>query len=80
MATRTTEDEKEFDLIRDLKEAIRGSGVSIAKLSRQCDMNTAQLYRFMDGTRGLNIQAIDKICRTLRLRLRTDEPKKVKGK
>jgi DNA-binding phage protein len=78
MATRTNEDEKEFDLIRDLKEAIRGSGVSIAKLSRQCDMNTAQLYRFMDGTRGLNIQAIDKICRTLRLRL-TQEPKR-KGK
>src|SRR5688572_14617249 len=62
-------DEKEFNLFDDLRAAIRGSGLSVSKLSRMCDLNPAQIFRFLSGDSGLNTTSIDKICRALKLRL-----------
>jgi DNA-binding phage protein len=72
----TNEGEAEFNLFEDLKRAIRKSGVSVSKLSRMCDLNPAQIFRFLSGERGLNTTSIDKICRALRLRLTAEKPPK----
>jgi hypothetical protein len=65
---------KELDLVGDLKKAIRSSGQSLTQLGRVCNVNPAQLSRFMRGERGLTLRAAGRICEALRLRLTSEGP------
>jgi transcriptional regulator with XRE-family HTH domain len=52
-----------------LKDQIRAAGQTLNQLSKASGVAPSQLYRFMNGERSLTGDAIDKICRTLRLQL-----------
>jgi DNA-binding phage protein len=60
---------EEKGLIAQLKEAIRSSDKTLYQIGKESTVGPEQLYRFMSGKRGLNISAVEKLCRALRLKL-----------
>lgn len=57
-------------VIVQLRDEIRDSGQSLNELGRASGVSAGQLSRFLRGERNLTSEAIDKICRALRLELR----------
>jgi hypothetical protein len=66
-----SENEKTPGLVEQLKDAIRGSGKSLRRLSKDAGIGTPQLSRFMRGERSLSLPAAEKVCHVLRLGLAT---------
>ena len=64
----------EKGLIAQRKEAIRSSGKSLNQLGKESTVGNDRLYRFMQGKRGLTIDAVEKLCNALRLRLTPEPP------
>ncbi len=62
-----------------LREAIKGSGLSQAELSRAAGVPESGLSRFMDG-QELRIGNVDRLCRTLGLVLKPAGRKATKGR
>ena len=60
-----------------LRQAIRDSNESLYEIARRVDVDNGQLYRFMNGDRGLTTTTLDRLCEYLELELR---PAKRKGK
>jgi predicted transcriptional regulator len=61
-----------------LREAIRGCGMTRAELSRVADVPESGLSRFMDG-QELRTGNVDKLCRTLGLALKPAKGRATKG-
>ena len=60
-----------------LQEAIRQSGTSRYAIARETGLSQALLCRFLQGTRGLSLESIDKLMGVLGLEIR---PRKRGGK
>ena len=58
-----------YNLVNEIREAIRDSGQSLYQISHSSGVTASQLSRFMRGERTLTLPAAAKICETLRLRL-----------
>lgn len=56
-------------LIGQLKKAIENSGQSLNQLSKVSDVGRDRLSRFMRGERGLTLDAAERLCLALGLRL-----------
>jgi len=56
-----------------LQEAIRSSGTSRYAIARQTGLSQALLCRFLQGTRGLSLESIDKLMNALGLEIRPRE-------
>lgn len=56
-------------LSEQLREAIRKSGLSMLAVARGAELDKATMSRFLSGERGLRLDAVDKLCALLRLRL-----------
>lgn len=66
-------------LSEQLREAIRESGLSMVAVARGVDLHKATMSRFMSGERGLRLDAVDKLCELLQLRLAAERaPRKSK--
>jgi transcriptional regulator with XRE-family HTH domain len=63
-------------LKEQLREAIRQCGQSLNQLSKVCGVGNDRLSRFMRGDRGLTIDAVERICEALRLRLTQEAPRR----
>jgi hypothetical protein len=75
-------------LKEQLRQAIQSSGRSLNQLSIACGIGRDRLSRFVHGERGLGLDAAEKLCEVLGLRLNSDPgappagapgPKKGKG-
>jgi transcriptional regulator with XRE-family HTH domain len=56
------------------REAIRASGESLQELGRRSGVKADRLSRFLRGERGLSLDAVEDICKTLGLRLVASQP------
>lgn len=52
-----------------LRRAIRECGLSMLAVGREADIDKAALSRFMSGERGLRLEAVDRLCALLRVRI-----------
>jgi len=52
-----------------LRRAVRGCGLSLNQLAKESGVHQAQLSRFLRGERSLRLEAADKLCAYLGLRL-----------
>jgi transcriptional regulator with XRE-family HTH domain len=65
-----------------LREAIESAGMTRYALAKATGVSESQLSRFVNGTSGLGVEAIDKLCAYLGLHLAAIESKpktKTKG-
>ena len=60
---------EEPGLVEELRAAIRSSGESLNHLGERAGVGRDRLSRFLRGERGLNLEAAEKLCRALGLRL-----------
>jgi transcriptional regulator with XRE-family HTH domain len=63
-------------MTEQLRAAIRDSGKSLYELARLCGVGSDRLSRFMTGKRDLTLQAVERICDALGLRLAPKKGKK----
>jgi DNA-binding phage protein len=56
-------------LIEQLKQAIRTSGKTVYRISKDSGVGSDQLSRFLSGKRTLELPAVERICRALNLQL-----------
>jgi transcriptional regulator with XRE-family HTH domain len=69
------------DLVEQLKEAVRGSGLSLSRLGVQSGVDVSQLSRFMRGESNLSLVSAGRVCRALGLGLApVGKPRGKKGK
>jgi hypothetical protein len=66
---RMAKSKKETGLIGQLKEAIQASGKSLYRLGKESTVGPDRLSRFMRGERSLTLDAAEKLCDVLRLKL-----------
>jgi transcriptional regulator with XRE-family HTH domain len=64
--------QKGTGLKEQLREAIRQSGQSLNRLSGVCGIGRDRLSRFVRGERGIGLDAAEKLCAALGLRLTPD--------
>lgn len=62
------------DVTEQLREAIRKSRLSLHGISRVSGIGADRLSRFVRGERGLSLEAVERLCRALKLRLVRDDP------
>ena len=68
---------QEAQLERQLRQAIRESGMSVYRLAKLSGVPQPVLSRFMNGTRGITLATTSKLASVLGLELR---PTKRKGR
>jgi transcriptional regulator with XRE-family HTH domain len=56
-------------VVETVRAAITESGQSLNQLSKVCGVGRDRLSRFVRGERGIGLDALDKICQALGLRL-----------
>ncbi len=56
-----------------LRDVIRGSGISLTQLGQITGVDSGRLSRFMRGERDLTLAATAKLCEVLRLKLAPDD-------
>lgn len=71
---------KRTTLSAQLREAIQSSELSMLAVARGADLDKATMSRFMNGHRGLRLDAVDKIGVLLGLRLVSEKPTKKRSK
>jgi plasmid maintenance system antidote protein VapI len=64
-----TERRKAPDVADQMRQAIRGCGLSLNKLAEATGVNKAQLSRFLRSQQSLTLKAAVKLCNYLGLRL-----------
>ncbi len=74
MASRTKKEKGATPLLEQIREAIRGSGLSLNRLEQLSGVGNDRLSRFMRSERDLTGAAIEKLCKALRLNLVQEEP------
>jgi DNA-binding phage protein len=57
------------DLVSQIKEAIRGSGLSLNQIAERAGVGRDLLSRFMSDQRGLTLKTASAVCEALGLRL-----------
>ena len=57
------------EIERQLREAIQASGKSLSQLGQVSGVDAGRLSRFMRGERGLNVEAVGRLCEVLGLHL-----------
>jgi transcriptional regulator with XRE-family HTH domain len=68
-------------LVAQLREAIRNSGRTLTELEQACGIGKDRLSRFVRGERGIGLEAAERICAALNLRLTAGPaPRRSKGK
>jgi len=58
------------DLIKQMRDAIRNSGLPVVEIARQAGISQGQLSRFMRNQRTLTLPVAEKVCDVLGLELR----------
>jgi transcriptional regulator with XRE-family HTH domain len=66
-------------LTEQLRNAIRQDGRSLNVIGKACGVSSAQLSRFMTGTRSLSLPTVEKICAALHLRLTPEGSQRKRG-
>jgi transcriptional regulator with XRE-family HTH domain len=61
-------------VVQQLREAIRASGLSLARLGAAAGIAPGQLSRFVRGERGLTLASAALVCQTLGITLTVPEP------
>jgi transcriptional regulator with XRE-family HTH domain len=61
-------------LKQQLREAIRDSGQSLQQLGKACGIGADRLSRFVRDERGISLDAAEKLCTFLGLRLVGEGP------
>jgi transcriptional regulator with XRE-family HTH domain len=56
-------------VVEQLRAMIRASGQSLNQLSKSCGVGRDRLSRFVRGERGISLEAADRVCQALGLRL-----------
>lgn len=69
MPRRERPNEEGRGLREQLRDAIRESGESLQGLGRRTGVGADRLSRFVRGERGLSLEAAEKLCLALGLRL-----------
>lgn len=59
-----------------LRQAIRDSGQTQRAIADACDIDEANLSAFLAGRRGLSMDAADRVCSYLDLRLMPAKPRR----
>jgi antitoxin component HigA of HigAB toxin-antitoxin module len=67
-------------LTDELRAAVAGCGMTLDDLTRATGVDKSALSRFVNGERGLSMEAMDAIGQCLGLRIVADKPKTKKGK
>jgi transcriptional regulator with XRE-family HTH domain len=67
-------------LVEQIRIAIRESGRSLNQLSKDCGVGRDRLSRFVRGERGMGLDALERLCQTLGLRIVGSEHPPAKGK
>ena len=67
-------------LTDQLRAAVVGCGMTLGGLTRATGVDKSALSRFVNGERGLSMEAMDAIGQCLGLRIVAGKPKKTKGK
>ena len=52
-----------------LKQAVRGSGKTLYRVAKDSGVSYPTLHRFMAGKRSISVEALDKLCLYLGLKL-----------
>jgi transcriptional regulator with XRE-family HTH domain len=60
---------REPDLIEQLRQAVRESGLSLNEIARRSGVDQGQLSRFMRGERTIEMPTAARMCAALGLRL-----------
>ena len=71
---------KSNKLTDQLRAAVAGCGMSLGDLARATGVDKSALSRFVNGERGLSMEAMDAIGQCLGLRIVAEDPKTKKGK
>ena len=71
---------KQLTFTDELRQAIRRSGKSQYRISKETSISEGQLSRFMHGQVGLSLSAIDRLCRILGLSITVRKSPKRKGR
>jgi hypothetical protein len=61
------------DMSESLRQAVRDSGKTLYRVSKDTGISWQALHRFMRGRTGLRMDLLDKLCRYLRLRLAEED-------
>jgi len=61
--------ESRRSISQQLREAVRRYEASRRSICLAIDLDPAVLSRFMNGTSGLSLESVDRLCAHLRLRL-----------
>ncbi|OWY71577.1 hypothetical protein B7486_07770 [cyanobacterium TDX16] len=54
-----------------IRDAVRADGRSLYRLALDCGVDVAVIQRFMSGERGITLATAEKICRAVRITLRS---------
>ncbi len=65
-----TKTRKTVDLAEQLRAAVRAAGLSTYALARDAGIDVAVAVRFMNGTRGMNLDSASRVATLLGLELR----------
>lgn len=67
-------------LTDQLRAAVVESGRTLGQITRDTGIDKSALSRFVNGERGVSMEALDKLGEYLRLRIVADKPKTKKGR
>jgi len=66
---------KNMTVSETIRAVIRESGLSLYRVSQDCEIGYASLHRFMVGERTLAMDTLDRLCANLGLKLVRDDSK-----
>ncbi len=58
-----------MDIADQLRRYIDRSDLTYAEIADQADIHKSNLSRFVDGTRGLRLDAVARLCAVLKVKL-----------
>jgi hypothetical protein len=66
-------------LTDQLRAAVVESGLTLGQITRDTGIDKSALSRFVNGERGVSMEAMDTLGKYLRLRIVADKPRAKKG-
>lgn len=67
-------------LTAQLRQAVADSGKTLGQLARETNIDKSALSRFVNGERGVSMEALDALGVALGLRIVVDKPRAKKGR
>jgi transcriptional regulator with XRE-family HTH domain len=67
-------------LTEQLRAAVKNCGMTLGELTKATDIDKAALSRFLNGHRGVSMEAMDALGELLGLRIVANKTKPTKGK